>query len=521
MSADLRALEAEVIRREALNDILAFQRVMSHTGALDFAHVPVQHMAFILRKCQDFIEGRFPGKKILAISAPPGSGKTISLICVGLWFLAKFPDRKIMRLTHTAGLSEDINRRSRNAALHPIFADVAGCGLDPDHQGVEYWSTLRGGGMRAFGSEAATAGVRSDLTICDDLVKGLEIALNPAALQKLWNQYKHEIEPRLTDVGLTIHIGTRWAQEDPIGMLLAERADTVEFVNLPLEAEPGDPLGREPGAILWPERYTPEFIAEKKKDDLLYSTLYLNRPVNVSGSWVERGEIHKTRNRPVGETTKLLCCDIALKPNAGDWRCFMLLEREYTGRIYVTDVVRNKLTPEKCVDALFDLVFKHQPSEVLFDDDNSSILFLALLREAMKRPKQGHRPFPWKMLPLRGQSKVARATSIRAHFKRHNVLILDGEPWTQPLVDEILNFSETARVDDQIDCLSLGGRRFADFAIPEAPDSVKRQQAMQALAEMPGRVTYDPQAKRYVLQTNLNELFEDRATQRARTRRYE
>src|SRR4030095_13785890 len=56
-------------------------------------------------------------------------------------------------------------------------------------------------------------------------------------------------------------------------------------VELPMEALPGDPLGREPGARLWPEWFTEEMVATAKRDPRAWNALYQQQPVVEEGDY--------------------------------------------------------------------------------------------------------------------------------------------------------------------------------------------------------------------------------------------
>src|SRR5690606_13671556 len=62
---------------------------------------------------------------------------------------------------------------------------------------------------------------------------------------------------RLSRRGAVVVIATRWHKDDLIGRLLEESkqgGDQWEVISLPALADENDPLGREPGEELWPER---------------------------------------------------------------------------------------------------------------------------------------------------------------------------------------------------------------------------------------------------------------------------
>jgi predicted phage terminase large subunit-like protein len=84
--------------------------------------------------------------------------------------------------------------------------------------------------------------------------------------------------------GLVSH-NTRWHEDDLAGRLLAKEADEWHVINLPALAEAGDPLGRQPGEALWPERYDRPALLRRKKTigSYWFSALFQQRPSPAEG----------------------------------------------------------------------------------------------------------------------------------------------------------------------------------------------------------------------------------------------
>ena len=116
---------------------------------------------------QDVIEGR---KKRVIINIAPRMGKSeFSSYLFPAYFLGKYPSKKIIMGTHTAGLSEDFGRRVRNLIdteeYHEIFPNTA---VAADQSAAGKWSTSLGGQYYAAGVGGALAGRGADLFVIDD-----------------------------------------------------------------------------------------------------------------------------------------------------------------------------------------------------------------------------------------------------------------------------------------------------------------------------------------------------------------
>ena len=83
---------------------------------------------------------------------------------------------------------------------------------------------------------------------------------------------------------------TRWHEDDLVGRLLDPPDDTAEgdewqHIRLPALAEDDDPLGREEGDPLWPERYGADALAALRVDvgPNDFAGLFQQRPVERGG----------------------------------------------------------------------------------------------------------------------------------------------------------------------------------------------------------------------------------------------
>jgi len=84
---------------------------------------------------------------------------------------------------------------------------------------------------------------------------------------------------------------TRWHEDDLCGRLLNnEYAKPLPWnvINLPLEAEENDILGRQPGEPLWAERYGYDFIEVRKRYPQDFNALYQGRPTASEGNMIKR-----------------------------------------------------------------------------------------------------------------------------------------------------------------------------------------------------------------------------------------
>jgi hypothetical protein len=126
----------------------------------------------------DVIEGR---KKRVIINIAPRMGKSeFSSYLFPAYFLGKYPQKKIIMGTHTAGLSEDFGRRIRNLLDGDEYKEVFPATVVADDQkaagkwstsvGGQYYAAGVGGASQTTNSTSGTAGTAGGLTSFGTLV---------------------------------------------------------------------------------------------------------------------------------------------------------------------------------------------------------------------------------------------------------------------------------------------------------------------------------------------------------------
>jgi hypothetical protein len=125
----------------------------------------------------DVVEGK---KKRVIINIAPRMGKSeFSSYLFPAYFLGKYPNKKIIMGTHTAGLSEDFGRRVRNLIDSDEYRDVFPQTLVADDQkAAGKWSTSAGGQYYAAGVGGALAGRGADLFVIDDPHSEQDVKIN-------------------------------------------------------------------------------------------------------------------------------------------------------------------------------------------------------------------------------------------------------------------------------------------------------------------------------------------------------
>ena len=261
---------------------------------------PQLHHELICQKIQEVDAGRL---KRLMIFMPPGAAKSTYSSDRGVsWLMGRNPRRKIIAASHTKQLAERFGRMVRNrldtTEYQAVFPGVA---LSADSQSKSDWGTTAGGEYYAVGFDGAVAGRRADVLLIDDPLKSRLDADSQVIRDRVWEVYKTDLRSRLRKNGAIVIIMTRWHHDDLAGRILPENwtgesgfvkcRDGEEWyvLRLAMEADENDPLGREPGEVLWPEWFVPEVVAREKliQGTRNWNALYQGVPTADEGAIIK------------------------------------------------------------------------------------------------------------------------------------------------------------------------------------------------------------------------------------------
>jgi predicted phage terminase large subunit-like protein len=282
---DLEAREERVRLRAASSDPLAFAMAV-YPG---FKIGP--HHRKLAKLFVDVIEGRI---KRLIINIAPRMGKSeFSSYLFPAFFLGKYPGKKIIMGTHTAGLSEDFGRRVRNLIQSEDYAQIfPETVVADDQKAAGKWSTSAGGQYYAAGVGGALAGRGADLFVIDDPHSEQDVKSNSQlAFDTAWSWFQTGPLQRLMPGGAIIVIMTRWGKKDITGKLIewqTNNPDSVpwEVVELPAILNEGSDAEKS----LWPEQWPLDQLKQKKAgmDPQYWNAQYMQNPVSDNAAIVSR-----------------------------------------------------------------------------------------------------------------------------------------------------------------------------------------------------------------------------------------
>ena len=137
------------------------------------------------------------------------------------------------------------------------------------------------------------------LLCCDDLVSGIEEALNNERLDKLWQTYNTDLRTRKKLKAKELHICTRWSIRDPVGRLIELHKDNprARFLVIPALDENGKSNFEYDNGVGFDTEY---FLDIKRSmDDISFRCLFMGEPVEREGLLYHNDEIRRYLDLPV------------------------------------------------------------------------------------------------------------------------------------------------------------------------------------------------------------------------------
>lgn len=400
----------------------------------------------------DVIEGR---KKRVIINIAPRMGKSeFSSYLFPAYFLGKYPDKKIIMATHTAGLSEDYGRRVRNLLdsedYHAIFPDTR---VADDQKAAGKWSTGAGGQYYAAGVGGALAGRGADLFVIDDPHSEQDVKANSRlAFDTAWSWMQTGPLQRLMPGGAIIIVMTRWSLLDLTGRLLTYQTKNPEslpweIVELPAILNEDTPQEKS----LWPEQWTLESLKTTKAsiDPRYWNAQYMQQPTMDNSALISRKSWRIwTKDDPPQCDYIIQSWDTAFETkNTADysacttWGIWYNEEEGNSPQLILLDAFKDRMAfPE-----LKQVAFKHykewEPDAFIVEKKAAGAPLIQELRQ-MGIPVQ-------EFSPSRGNDKMVRVNAVADLFTSGKVWAPDSR-WAREVIEEIAAFP-VGENDDYVD----------------------------------------------------------------------
>lgn len=433
--------------------VLQFMRsnLAAYAAAIFPDFKPGKHHKLLASKLEDIAAGRV---KRLCVTMAPRHGKSkLTSEIFPAWFLGHHPLKRILALSYGQDLADVFGRSVRNYIKSPTHTALfPECRLSSDSNSIKRFNVTAGGGYATIGVGGATTGRGADLLILDDLVKDREQADSPVYRENLIDWYKSVARTRLQPEGAIVLVQTRWGTTDFVQWLLSETAhEGWEVISLPAIALEQDPLGRQPGAPLWPEAYSIEALLEIKatlgtRD---WQSLYQQQPVSDADIIFEPQWLQFYRELPQG-LTFYQSWDLSFGSTgeSSSWVVGQVWGIKGKQK-YLVHMTREQMGFSATIAAIKAMQQRYPNTKQVFIEQKANG---AAAIDVLRNSKD----YSGTIVPTNPTaSKAERAYEVVPQFERGDVWLPDPDlhPWARPLLNELELFPKSA-TDDCVDAMT-------------------------------------------------------------------
>lgn len=343
----------------------------------------------IIGSLQDLMDDKLD---IFALSVPPGCGKStledFFLSLVGGWFPNDFnlssAYSSILTRSLYDGVLEIINDPVEYT-WHEIFpnVEIQGTNVKETTVNLERNGRFKTWTFRSIDGSLTGASRCNRFLTADDLVSGIEEALNKNRLDTLWTKVVNDLRSRRLEGCKEFYIATRWSVHDPIGKLQQLYAGNprARFIAVPALDENG-----KSNFLFTVNGFSEKYFNDAKEsmDEISYNCLYQQQPVERDGLLLPPDKLKRFFFSK--EDVPDECADeyIIIPDKDADaiWAVCDTKDKgtdfeslpiayQYGDKFFFPDVVFDDTTDYDILDRkTADILIRHNPHKIRFESNN-------------------------------------------------------------------------------------------------------------------------------------------------------
>ena len=475
------------------------------------------------RECWELCTSKAP---LVAIAAPRSHAKTTGVtVSYGLSTLL-FRQRKFMLLVSDteAQATMFLGFFKEHLQDNETLADLFGLKRDENHK-VKFIKDTEtdiivefedGHRFRiiAKGAEQKLRGLiwngsRPDIILCDDMEND-ELVMNKDRREKMRRWFYSALMPCRSANGIVRVVGTILHMDSLLERLMPKHHNKFTheeplktwhegFINGGWKSVKYKAHNRDYSEILWESKARNEaankeipggaagyfkwlyegYVAQGLPD--AYSQEYLNIPLDESIALFKRHDLKDMEKEHFSLNKHYyITVDLAISEHErADYSVFMVAGVDENRRIFIEDVIRERIDARDIVDTLIALQTAWKPEFVGIEEMQVSKAIGPFLREEMMKTGVF-----LNLIPLKhgGKDKIQRSRAMQARVRTGTVYCNKGADWYPIFEDELTKFPRDVH-DDQVDCFSYLGMLLDKVVEAPTVKELENEEYMDELRE--------------------------------------
>lgn len=388
---------------------------------------------------------------------------------IGLWFDtwlgAKNPKGSILSVGHSASLVQTFYEEVGNFVdgdkykFYEVFPELRDkVTYSAKYQTINFGEDKRYKTLSFRSADGNLAGgVEADLLLhIDDLISGMEEALNPDRLEKKWQQLYGDIRQRRKEGSKILYIGTIWSLLDPqvrFRELLADDKNyRIKIIEIPALNENDESNFNYKGGFS-----TEHYRSERSgMDEITWNCIYQQEPMEREGLLFSESLFPTFLKDDIQGTpdAKYSVCDVAW--GGGDFLAQPFIY-EYNNEHYLVDVVHNKLKKDKSQPIVAEKIKMHKMPQVIFEANNGGDEYADKVKQLLAE-KSYICKITAKKSPNTANAKLQRIVQYSPEIQKLHILNKkERSPEYQSFISNVLKFNQNGKNknDDAPDSLAL------------------------------------------------------------------
>ena len=265
---------------------------------------------------------------------------------------------------------------------------------------------------------------------CDDLVSGIEVAMNEEQMEKLWRGYTVDAKQRrIGDRCKELHLSTRWSQRDIVGRLesLNRNNPKALFLNYPVCDSEDHSLFYYPYGLGYDDAAIKEL--RDSMEDVFFAALYMGEPYEKDGQLYPKDELRRYLRLPDRDPDGIIAvCDT--KTTGTDY-CCLPVAYIYGSDYYIDDVVMENYSPEIVENSVVLKLQDHNVQQAQFESNVAGGKMAQVVQERLT--SRGYSTaITTKWTQSHKETKIQmNAPWVKQHCLFRDDSIIQGKAWSE------------------------------------------------------------------------------------------